>query len=244
LNGVAPSQVGTGETVIPPITDASGFEIKTSISENIAAMTPGDVVTQMEISSTDNSVIGASSKQISSLGFGGNSMSGSTSAKTNPSSLNSLLMTVSSDGASKTGASSAFQNPSYTSSTSAQQTLTTQASATATPTGTASAKTTSTATSSSTSTGTTTSTTPMPVCILLLVYLIFDCLLFINLIQFVYFSPQTSQNNAVNIMIKITSMEKKGHTELVNNSLKLIAREILFYFILRGFAFVFLKVGK
>jgi hypothetical protein len=31
-----------------------------------------------------------------------------------------------------------------------------------------------------------------------------------NSIQFVYFSPQTSQNNAVNIMIKITSMEKKG----------------------------------
>jgi hypothetical protein len=28
-------------------------------------------------------------------------------------------------------------------------------------------------------------------------------------IQFIYFSPQTSQNNAVNIMIKITSMEKK-----------------------------------
>jgi hypothetical protein len=31
-----------------------------------------------------------------------------------------------------------------------------------------------------------------------------------HLSQFIYFSPQTSQNNAVNIMIKITSMEKKG----------------------------------
>jgi hypothetical protein len=28
--------------------------------------------------------------------------------------------------------------------------------------------------------------------------------------QFIYFSPQTSQNKAVNIMIKITSMEKKS----------------------------------
>jgi len=30
----------------------------------------------------------------------------------------------------------------------------------------------------------------------------------------------------VNIMIKITSMEKKGHTELLSSSLKLIARKI------------------
>jgi len=40
-------------------------------------------------------------------------------------------------------------------------------------------------------------------------------------IQFIYFSPQTSQHND-----KIYIDGKKGHTELVSSSLKLIAGEI------------------